>query len=122
MFYHINFFWKFTALSYSTELSKYVKKQIAEAKTIIYFKFDKIFREQLLKFWSNNLYNEFQQSNINKDIWIKQLRPCQIHFLFSVTRAHAKILGILNLFTQKLTRRSFLFIIGEKKNSFHVSI
>ena len=35
-------------------------------------------------------------------------RPCQIDFLFSVTHAHAKKLGALNLFTQKLARLSFL--------------
>ena len=43
------------------------------------------------------------------------LRPCQIDFLFSVTRGHAKKLGSLNLFIKKLARLSFLFIIGEKR-------
>ena len=46
------------------------------------------------------------------------LRSCQIDFLFSVTRAHAKKLGALNLFIQKLARRSFLFFVSEKKNTF----
>ena len=40
------------------------------------------------------------------------LRPCQIDFLFSVVSAHAKKLGALNLYIQKLARRPFLFIIG----------
>ena len=48
-------------------------------------------------------------------------RSCQIDFLFSVTRAHAKKLGALNLFIQILARRSFLFIIGEKI-ALHISI
>ena len=42
-----------------------IKKQIAEAKS---FKFGKIFREQLSTFASNDLYCEFQQSYINRDI------------------------------------------------------
>ena len=46
--------------------------------------------------------------------------PCQIDFLFHVTRAHAKKLGALNLFVKKLARQSFFFIIGEKKNTFHM--
>ena len=46
------------------------------------------------------------------------VRLCQIDFLFSVTHAHAKKLGVLNLFIQKLARRSFLFIIVEKKRTF----
>ena len=44
--------------------------------------------------------------------------PCQIDFLFHVTRAHAKKLGALNLFVQKLARQSFLLLIGEKKEHF----
>ena len=50
------------------------------------------------------------------------LRLCQteIDFLFGVTRAHAKKPGTWNLFIQKLARRSFLFIIGEKNNNFHI--
>ena len=47
-----------------------------------------------------------------------ELRSCQIDFLFSVTCAHAKKRGALNLFIQKLARRSFLFIIGEKSTLF----
>ena len=50
-----------------------VKKQVAEAKTNIYFKFSRIFREQLSTFSSNNLYNEFQQSYKHKDIRIELL-------------------------------------------------
>ena len=49
-------------------LEKHIKKQIAEAKTNIYFEFSKIFCEQLSTFSSNNLYNEFQQSYNDKDI------------------------------------------------------
>ena len=48
-----------------------IKKQIPEAKTNIYFKFDKIqdySRDQMSIFLSNNLHNEYQQSYINKDI------------------------------------------------------
>ena len=40
--------------------------------------------------------------------------------MFSVTRAHAKKLGALNLLIQKLAPRPFLFIIGEEKNTFHI--
>ena len=41
--------------------------------------------------------------------------------LFRVTRSHAKKLGEpLNLFIQKFARRCFLFITGEKKNTFHL--
>ena len=46
------------------------------------------------------------------------VRSCQIDFLFSVTSLHAKKLGALNLFIQKLARWSFLCIIGEKR-TFH---
>ena len=45
---------------------------------------------------------------------VKLNRPCQIDFLFCVTRAHAKKLGALNLFIQKLARQYFLFITSEK--------
>ena len=48
------------------------------------------------------------------------IRPCQINFLFSVTRAHAKKRGVLKLFIQKLARVSFLFIASEKKITFHI--
>ena len=51
------------------------------------------------------------------------VRLCQIDFLFSVIHAHAKKLGVLDLFIQKLARRSFLFIIVEKKEHLsHISI
>ena len=43
-----------------------------------------------------------------------------IDFLFSVTRTHARKLGALNLFIKKLARQSFLFIIGEKKNTSNI--
>ena len=43
-----------------------------------------------------------------------------IDFLFIVTRAHARKLGALNLFIKKLARQSFLFIIGEKKNTSNI--
>ena len=50
---------------------------------------------------------------------INGIRLYRINFLFSNTRAHAKKLGALSFSIQKLARRSFLFIIGEKKNTFH---
>ena len=37
-----------------------------------------------------------------------------------VTHAHTKKLGALNLFIQKLARLYFLFIIHEKKKTFHI--
>ena len=55
-----------------------------------------------------------------KNCFVAEVRPCQIDFLFSVTRVYAKKLGALNLFIQKLARRFFLFITGEKKNTFHI--
>ena len=39
---------------------------------------------------------------------LKYIRPCQIDFLFSVTCAHAKKPGAVNLFFKKLARLSFL--------------
>ena len=42
------------------------------------------------------------------------LRPCQIYFLFRVTRADAEKSGSLNFFIEKFARRSFLFLIGER--------
>ena len=54
--------------------------------------------------------------NVNRIIHIP---PCQIDFLFSVTCAHVKKLGALNLFIQKLEHQFFLFI-SEKKNTFHI--
>ena len=46
-------------------------KQIAKAKTNTYFKFSKIFREQLFTFSSNDIYNEFQESCNKKYIFIE---------------------------------------------------
>ena len=51
----------------------------------------------------------------------KILRSCQIDFLFSITGVmHAKKIGALNLLIQKLVHQSFLFIIGEENNTFHI--
>ena len=49
-----------------------------------------------------------------------QISACQIELLFSVTRTYVKKLGTVNLFIQKLERLSFLFIIDEKKSTFHI--
>ena len=49
-------------------------------------------------------------------------RPHQIDFLFSITCTHAKKLGGLNLFIEKLARLSILFIIGEKEHFSYISI
>ena len=51
---------------------------------------------------------------------IEVMRPCQIDFLLKVSRTHAEKLGALNLFFQKWVHRSFLFFVGEKKNTFHI--
>ena len=46
------------------------------------------------------------------------IRSCQIDYLFSVTGALAKKLGTLNLFIQKLARRSFIIYYRQKKEHF----
>ena len=49
------------------------------------------------------------------------IRSCQIDYLFSVTGALAKKLGALNLFIQKLARRSFnIYYRQKKKNTFRM--
>ena len=79
--------------------------------------------EPWLSFFSH--LDSLKSENVNKKkhVFYKvrfhtNKRSCQIDFLFSVTRAHAKKLGALNLFIQILARRSFLFIIGEKRALF----
>ena len=70
-----------------------------------------------LRIWTNlkmlisNMTMAFSSSTLkepNKTILVKNLvfffRPCQIDFLFSVTRVHAKNQGALNLLIQKLAR------------------
>ena len=50
-----------------------------------------------------------------------KIRPCQTDFLLGVTRAHAKKKNRrIETFYPKISPRSFLFIISEKKNTFHL--
>ena len=46
---------------------------------------------------------------------LTKIRPCQIDFLYRITRAPAEKLGTLNHFIKNLPCRFFLIIIGEKR-------
>ena len=64
--------------------------------------FNKDFIKTMMKKVMNDIFLKWM-FNIFRT-YINFLRLCQIDFLFSVTLAHAKKLGALNLFIQKLAR------------------
>ena len=58
---------------------------------------------------------------ISTIVFAIKIRPCQTDFLLGVTRAHAKKKNRrIETFYPKISPRSFLFIISEKKNTFHL--
>ena len=68
--------------------------------------------EECMKVIADLINSIIRDGKVLKD-WVEShivnLEPCQIDFLFSITRMHAEKLGALNLFIQGLACRSFLF-------------